>query len=209
VAWKKLQSMKDYFNKGLEENKFVNLGFYEIGMVYVVSTKPVANLQEFKGKKIWAWEGDQLVKAMVDSMGLVSVPLALPDVLSSLSTGIIDSAYAPPSAIIALQWQTRVKYLIDYPVAFSIGALLIDAKAWKKISPVNQKIIQTLAKKYIDQTNKQTILDNQSSLSFLKENGVKFIKFPKEDIERSQPIRKDVISKIKGKVISNAAIEML
>ena len=88
-----LEKMSPQFGQLLKSKGFVNLGFYEVGMVYLVSTKKVGNLNELKGIKIWSWEGDELVKAMIESLELVSVPLALPDVLSSLSTGIINAAY--------------------------------------------------------------------------------------------------------------------
>ncbi len=208
-AWEKLEQMSSYFNEGLRKNGFENLGFYEIGQVYVVSTKKVSNLEQLKGVKIWAWEGDKLVKAMVDSLGLVSVPLALPDVLSSLSTGIIEAAYAPATGVIALQWQTRIKYLIDYPVAFSVGALLIDNKNWKKIDPQNQKIIKEIAQKYISETNKQMISDNEQALAIMKKSGVEFVAFPQSDIAKSKPIRSDVVKRIQGSVVSKAALSKL
>ena len=208
-AWSEVEKNSSFFNKGFLAEGFENLGFYEIGQVYVVTTKPVKNLDELKGIKIWAWEGDHLVKAMVDSLGLVSVPLSLPDVLSSLSTGIIDAAYAPATGVLALQWQTRIKYVIDYPVAFSIGALLIDAKIWKKISDSDQKIVKRLANKYIGETNKQTILDNEQSLRIMKEAGIQFIKFPDSDIEKSGPIRADVVKRVKGKVLSESALNKI
>jgi TRAP-type C4-dicarboxylate transport system substrate-binding protein len=124
-----LVKLTPQFNAGLKAKGFVNLGFYEIGQVYVVSTKKISTLDELKGTKIWSWEGDPLVQALLDSLQLVSVPLALPDVLSSLSTGIINAAYAPPLAILALQWHTKIKYLVDFPSGFSIGALLVSAKS--------------------------------------------------------------------------------
>ena len=66
-------------------------------------------------------------------MQLVGVPLGLQDVLTSLSTGIIDTAYASPMGVLALQWQTKIKYLVDYPVTYSVGALLLRQKFWDKI----------------------------------------------------------------------------
>ena len=144
-----LNKLAPQFDSTFKAKGFVNLGFYEIGQVYVVSTKKVSNLNELKGVKIWSWEGDPLVGAMLDSLQLVSVPLALPDVLSSLSTGIINAAYAPPLAILALQWNTKVKYLVDFPTAFSIGALLISDKVWVKIKPDHQKKILFLSKKLL------------------------------------------------------------
>jgi TRAP-type C4-dicarboxylate transport system substrate-binding protein len=204
-----LSGMGNYLNAKLEKKGFKNLGFYEVGQVYLVSTKKVSSVEEMKGIKIWSWEGDEVVKSMIDSLKLVSVPLSLPDVLSSLSTGIIDAAYAPPLGILALQWQSKVKYLIDFPVAFSTGALLISNKRWNKIKPEHQKIVETIANKYVAKANEFATADNKAGLETLKSLGVEFIQFNKADLDKAEMIRKDVIKKLEGKVISKKAINLV
>ncbi|MEX1099021.1 MAG: TRAP transporter substrate-binding protein DctP, partial [Bacteriovoracaceae bacterium] len=206
---KALKGMSSYFNQKISAAGFVNLGFYEIGQVYLVSSKKASSLSELQGLKIWSWEGDKIVEAMISSLKLVSVPLALPDVLSSLSTGIIDAAYAPPLGILALQWQSQVKYLVDFPTAYSIGALLISNKAWKKIKPDDQKIVRELAQKYVAQANDFAVEDNKKGLNALKEQGIEFIKFSEEDISKAEAIRSEVIGKLKGKEVSKEAIKKL
>ena len=201
-AMKVLKDNSPYFNQKLQDNGFVNLGFYGIGKVYVVSTKKIQNIEQMKGTKMWAWEGDKVIQAMMDSLGLVSVPLALPDVMSSLSTGMVESAYAPPLAILALQWQSKVKYLIDFPTAYTIGALLVTEKRWKKVKPEHQKIVREIAQKYVAKANAEAIKDNNKSLEELKSLGVEFIEFDKKDLAKAEKIRAEVIEKLKGKVLS-------
>jgi TRAP-type C4-dicarboxylate transport system substrate-binding protein len=202
-----IKSQRKYFDENLEKKGFVNLGFYSIGKVYVVSTKEVKSITDLQGIKMWAWEGDKVVHAMIKSLGLVSVPLALPDVLSSLSTGMIEAAYAPPLGILALQWQSKVKYLVDFPTAYTIGALLISNKRWKRISPENQKLVKEIAKKHIDKANELAIEDNKKALAQLKELGVKFVSFPKEDLAKAEKIRKNVIKLLEGPVLSSQTIQ--
>ena len=185
-------------NAGLKSKGFVNLGFYEVGQVYVVSTKKISNLDELKGTKIWAWEGDKLVEAMLESLNLVSVPLALPDVLSSLSTGIINAAYAPPLAILALQWQTKIKYLINFPTAFSIGALLVSDKAWAKVTPAHQAKIMELSQRYAKEANDKSIAESAQALEQLKKVGVEFVSFPEADYKKAASARSVVIEKLKA-----------
>jgi TRAP-type C4-dicarboxylate transport system substrate-binding protein len=204
-----LTKLTPKFNQGLKSKGFVNLGFYEIGQVYVVSTKKVTSLDELKGIKIWSWEGDPLVEAMLDSLKLVSVPLALPDVLSSLSTGIINAAYAPPLAILALQWHSKVKFLVDFPTAFSIGALLVSDKLWAKISTENQKIVMALSDKYVKEANDKANLEGETSRQQLKKSGIEFVSFPEADYKRAAAVRGEVISKLKDRVISSKMIQEL
>jgi TRAP-type C4-dicarboxylate transport system substrate-binding protein len=204
-----LTKLTPHFNQGLKAKGFVNLGFYEVGQVYVVSTKKVTSLNELKGVKIWSWEGDPLVGALLESLELVSVPLALPDVLSSLSTGIINAAYAPPLAILALQWQTKIKYLVNFPTAYSIGALLVSDKLWSKIKPEHQQKILALSNKYAKEANDKSIVESAQALEQLKKSGVEFVSFPEADYKKAASVRGTVISKLKDKYISSKMIQEL
>jgi len=172
-----LQGMESFFTKGFNENNFISLGFIELGNVYFVSKEKAINLNSLKGMKIWSWEGDQLVSAMIQEMDLVSVPLSIPDVLSSLSTGIIEAAYAPPLGIIALQWNTKIKYLVDFPLSYSMAAFLINKKTWLKMSSEHQKIVSDISRKYVDKINKANVQDNIDALTVMKSLGVEFVKF--------------------------------
>lgn len=201
-AWQTVERMTPQFNQALEAKGFVNIGFYEVGQVYVVSTKKVDSLKALRGVKIWAWEGDEVVKAMLESVGLVSVPLAITDVLSSLSTGIIDAAYAPPLGILALQWQSKVKYLIDFPTAWSMGALLVAKKEWAKVPAKHQAGILALAKNYVKEANERTVKENEEARAQLKKMGVQFISFPEADKVEARGYHEAVVKKLQGKLFS-------
>jgi TRAP-type C4-dicarboxylate transport system substrate-binding protein len=208
-AWDSVEKLTPYFNKKLKEKKFKNLGFFELGMVYFVSQKNTPNLSSLKGVKIWSWDGDRIVSSMIESMSLVSVPLALPDVLSSLSTGIIEAAYAPPMGMVALQWNTKIKYLVDFPIAYSVGAFLISDKAWKKITPKNKAIIEKFSKIYMEKVNEGNRKDNRDALASIKASGVEFIKFPEADEKKAQGLKIEISNKLKGKVFSEEALKKL
>jgi TRAP-type C4-dicarboxylate transport system substrate-binding protein len=207
-AFKTLEKMTGHFNKGFEKNNFVNLGFFEIGNVYLVSTKPANSLDALKGVKIWAWTGDEIVAAFVKELNLVSVPLALPDVLSSLSTGIIEAAYSSPLGILALQWNTKVKYLIDYPLAYSVAAFLISKKKWDKIPADQKKLIQTVANKYTKKANAGTIIENKDAKEALKSLGIQFLTLNEKDLSKRNEIRKNLIEKLSGKVFSKETVKL-
>src|SRR5690606_27666187 len=103
----------------------------------------------------------------------------------SLSTGIIDAAYAPPLAILALQWHTKIKYLVDFPTAFSIGALLVSDKVWAKIKPDHQQKILALAQKYVKDANEKSVGESEAARNQLKKSGIEFISFPEADYKQA------------------------
>lgn len=201
-AWRSVQKFAPQFDRGLAKNGFKNLGYFELGNVYLVSMKRVASIKDLKGVKIWSWGDDKLIAGLMESLDLISIPLALPDVLPSLSTGIIEAAYASPSAVVALQWQTKIKYLVDFPVAFSLGAFLVSEKSWAQVPVKQQQVIEQIVQKHVAHANLQTISENEQALTALRKNGVEFITFSAHDLGRGEEIRQAVARKLTGPVIS-------
>ncbi len=208
-ALKTLQALTPYLSTQIAKNKFQALALFELGQIYLVTQKKVDSLQALKGVKIWSWEGDPIVSNMIDAMKFVSVPLALPDVLASLTTGIVEAAYAPPVGILALQWNTKIKYVVDFPISYSIGAFILSQAAWSKISPEHQKIISDIGKKYETEINDLNAKDNADAVKVMKEQKIEFIKFPESDIKTAQGFRKEIITRLKGKVFSEEVLMKL
>lgn len=208
-ALKTLQNMAPFFNQKFEQNKFKSLGVFEIGQIYFVSQKKVNNLNEIKSLKIWSWDGDPIVTGMFEAMNLNGVPLALPDVLSSLSTGVVEAAYAPPIGILALQWNTKVKYMIDFPISYSIGAFVISQTAWQKVAPADQKIVEEIAKKYEGEINAGNAKDNADAMTAMKAQKIEFVKFNDSDVKTAQGYRAEIVKKLRGKLFSEEAFKKL
>ena len=208
-ALKTLQKLTPFFNQNFEKNKFKSLATFEIGQIYLVSQTKIQDLNAIKSVKIWSWEGDPVVNTMFETMHLIGVPLALPDVLSSLTTGVINAAYAPGIGIISLQWNTKIKYVIDFPISYSIGAFVITGDAWSKMSPADQKIVSEISKKYESEINITNVKDNEDAFKSMKAQKIEFIKFSDSDIKQAQTYRQEIIKKLKGKVFSDDAYKKL
>ena len=208
-ALKTLQAMAPFFNKKFEQNKFKNLGTFGIGQVYFVTQKKVQDLNAIKSLKIWTWDGDPIVTTLFDSMNLIGVPLALPDVLASLSTGVIEAAYAPPIGIIALQWNTKVKFMVDFPISYSVGAFVITTQAWSKISPADQQIVKTISTRYETEINNGNKKDNNDALNAMKSQRIEFVKFSDTDLNIARGYRQSMIKSLQGKLFSAEAFKLL
>ncbi|MBF0206197.1 MAG: TRAP transporter substrate-binding protein DctP [Oligoflexia bacterium] len=208
-AFKVMDKFAPIFNEGFKLNKFKNLGFFEVGQVYLISTKRASTFNELKGLKIWSWDGDVLSSTLIKSMNFVAVPLALPDVLPSLSTGAIDAAYASPLAILAMQWQTKVKFLVDFPVTYSIGAFLVQENVWEKIPQQYRSVVEEIARKNIQQANELTIKENVDALKTIHDLKITFVKFPEQDIQQGKKIRNEVISSLTGKLFSSKIVDLM
>lgn len=171
----------DKFAEAFEEKGYILLGWAEVGFVYVFTNTPVYNLEDVKKVKMWMWEGDQVAEATFKALGISTIPLSVINVLTSLQTGMVNGVYISPLAILALQWFTKVKYMMELPLADAAGAVLISKKKYDKIPPDFQQILLQDAKKYLTKLMKLSREDNIKAIETLKSNGIKMIPPPPED----------------------------
>ena len=143
-----------------------------MGFVYIYSNYPLKKKDDLKKVKMWMWEGDPLAEALYKTAGISPIPLSITDVLTSLQTGLIDGVYTSPLACLGLQWFTKVKYMLDVPLANSMGAVLVTKRTFKKISQENQKILMDLGKKYFNELTRLSRIDNENSIKEMVKNGL-------------------------------------
>lgn len=171
----------DKFAQGFEKNDYILLGWADVGFVYVYTNTPVRKLADMKDIKMWMWEGDPVAEATFKSLGISPIPLSVIDVMTSLQTGMVNGVYTSPLAIIALQWFTKVKYMMELPLADAAGAVLISKKMFDKIPAQYQEILMTNAKTYFTKLMKLSREDNARSIETLKKNGIQLVPSPSED----------------------------
>jgi len=137
-----------------------------------------------KTVKMWMWEGDPVAEATFKSFGINPIPLSVIDVMTALQTGMVNGVYISPLAIIALQWFTKVKYMMEVPLADAAGAVLISKQMYDKIPTPYQEILVSNAKKYFQQLMKLSREDNARSIETLKQNGIQIIPSPPADQQK-------------------------
>jgi TRAP-type transport system periplasmic protein len=162
--------------EAFRSNGYELLGLVEIGFVYVFSKTPITQPSDIKQQKMWVWEGDPVAETAFAAIGLKPIPLSIDNVHTSLQTGLINAFYTTPYAAISLQWYTQAKYVVDFPLTCSTGAIVISKKMFDKLPADLQEILlrngKTLMKKLSDLGRK----DNQNSLTELKKRGLIFTK---------------------------------
>lgn len=169
------QVMDKEFEQEFLNNGFVLLGFAEVGFVYVMTNTPVRDVQDMNGVKMWAWEGDQIAEAAFKALGVNPIPLSVVDVLTSLQTGLINGAYTSPLAALALQWNTRVKYMTNVPLAISAGAVVVSRKMYDKLPADLQEILVRNGRKYMAELTAKSRKENAASIQTMKKNGLQII----------------------------------
>ncbi len=168
--------MDSRIREGLERNGLVNVGISNGGFAYIAGSAPVAGIADLKKQRVWIPQGDVIGETMFKAAGISPVPLQVSDVYTALQTGLLDTVIANPSSIIAFQWHTKVKYLTDSPLVLLIGMMVLDKRAFARLTPGDQKIVsEVMTDKFrkLDELNQQ---DNENAKLVLQKNGIEFIK---------------------------------
>jgi TRAP-type C4-dicarboxylate transport system substrate-binding protein len=180
------------FEAALQKNGFTLLGWAEVGFVYLFSKQPLASQESLKEAKMWLWEGDELAESFYRAAGVVPVPLAVTDVMTSLQTNLIDAVYCSPLACLALQWFTRVQYYTDVPLTFASGAVVVTNKAFQKIAPEHQEIVHTICRKRFRELVEKTRQQNRESLQEIEKSGVERVSVSPQELQRLHQVGLEV-----------------
>jgi TRAP-type C4-dicarboxylate transport system substrate-binding protein len=190
------------FRKGFEKEGYVPLGWSEIGFVYLLSNVPITSVEDIRGRKVWLWEGDPVATPVLRKAGIMPIPLGIPDVLMALQTHLIDVVYASPLAAIALQWFTKVKYMMDLPLGYSLGGVLVNKRIFGKIPSDLQGIVKEVFQHHGTLLNARTRRDNAEAMRIMVKQGIKLVTPTAEEGEELKQISLDATDEMAGKVFS-------
>jgi TRAP-type C4-dicarboxylate transport system substrate-binding protein len=93
---------------------------------------PLHTPKDFDGLKMYAQESDVSIET-VKAFGAQAQVLAVPEVLSSLQTGLLNAFMSTPIFATGAQWFTQIKFWTDSNHTYQPAAVVFDAKFWQKM----------------------------------------------------------------------------
>ncbi len=90
---------------------------------------------------------------------------------------------ASPVAALVLQWHTKVKYLTDLPISYSMGILAIEKGAFSSLSAEDQVVVREVMSRYITELDREARDDNRRAAEVLKGAGVQTVAVNAADVE--------------------------
>jgi TRAP-type C4-dicarboxylate transport system substrate-binding protein len=168
----------------LEEAGYVIFGFAGGGFAYLMSNQPLANRKDFDGSKVWTPEDSEIAYAAFKALGIAPVMMPVTDVLTGLQTDLIDSVAVPPVGAIVFQWHTRLKYLTDLPIAYVYAGLIIDAKAFGRLSEADQAVVREEFEAVYADFDAGGVDENQEAMEALLESGLERVEPDAGEVEQ-------------------------
>ena len=168
---------------GLEQAGFVTFGFIEGGFANLLSNEPISSVEDMRRKKVWVPEGDPVSFMAMEALGLSPAVLPVTDVLTGLQTGLIDITFASPVAALVLQWHTKVKYITELPISYSMGIFAIEKSAYSALSAADQQVIREVMSRYIVGLDREARDDNRRAAEVLASSGLQNVTVNAADVE--------------------------
>ena len=196
-----------YFQQAFADKNLVLVAMSEVGFIYTMSTEPIATLDDLKKSKSWVPEGDPISNIFLETAGVTPVALSIPDVLSSLQTGLINTVYNSFYGAIVLQWFTRTKYITDIPFAYGYGAFVLDRKAFSRLPAEYARLMESTARAHFATLLQDTRESNKSSLQVLKENGNRLVEVSPATQAELQELHIKTVKKLDNTIFSQKIYE--
>ena len=157
--------IRDYYDGVLDKKGFKLLGFIAAGYRGIYGHHPINSIADVKGKKIRVQE-DKILVATFKSLGMISTPIAFPEVATALQTKVIDFAEGGINTYYHNKFYDIVKNVADVRHTHQCVALIMSKASWAKRDAATQKAIMEAAR-HAEQFNRKFILDEDKSIQDL------------------------------------------
>ncbi len=178
------ERMDPWLAAGLEKAGFVSFGFAGGGFARLMGNEPIRSFEQLRGRKAWIPEGDRLSYVAMQALNLSPVVLPITDVLTGLQTGLVEFIASPPVAAVVLQWHTKVRYVTDVPLAYTLGTLAVDKRAFLRLAEADRIIFSDRMHEAYAGIDAQARTDNQSAMQALRSSGVQVLELPPDQAAR-------------------------
>jgi TRAP-type transport system periplasmic protein len=129
----------------LDSKGFILLNWGHGGWLQVFSRQPIRTLPELRSAKLWNSSGADQLTQWYKENGFHPQALAMTDILTGLTTGMIDALPTPPLGAMAFQWNRQAPYMLDIGLAPVVGATVISKRTWTRMSEADRATIQASA----------------------------------------------------------------
>jgi TRAP-type C4-dicarboxylate transport system substrate-binding protein len=131
--------------KRIEPKGFVLLNWGHGGWAQVFTKKPVQTVDDLKKIKLYTSAGNDRMVQWFKANGFEPRAMAMTDIMTGLTTGMIEGLPTPPLAALLFQWYRQTPYMLDIGLAPIVGANVITRKTWNAIAEADRARMQVAA----------------------------------------------------------------
>ena len=203
-----LESMRSYLDDHVRKNGYEAMGWTEVGFSYAYGMKPIGSIEQVRATKVWGLDSPMLMD-LFSAGGISSIPANVTDVLTALQTGSLETVFGPPTAAIAVQWHTKVRYYNTMRLTYAIGGVFLSSAGWATVPAAHRDIVKAAFDKHCRLLTPKVRKSDIEALDYMRAQGV-------QPIEETPAVRASfdqvagvALQKVKGTVFSPEVWDLL
>ena len=128
-----LEKFRKRLDQSFEKRGYILGALIDTGFFYMFSKYRIASLAELKKQKLLTWFG-AVENAFYQELGIdAATPVAVPETISALSTGLADTNLAPPAWMLGIQAYQYAHFYLTPPMVYSPGAIVVSVATKEKL----------------------------------------------------------------------------
>jgi TRAP-type C4-dicarboxylate transport system substrate-binding protein len=142
-----MNELKPDIESRISSRGYYTLAWSKVGWIRFFSKNPVFVPSDLKRQKMGTSESEPELMDAFRVMGYQMVPVAMNQILVSLSGGQIDAVYQSPVIAGSLQIFGRAKNMASIQVAPFMGAIIMNQRAWRSIPERHRETLMQITRK--------------------------------------------------------------
>ena len=202
------EKMRPFLDERTQAAGFEALGWTEVGFSYAYSVKPISSLETMRATKVWGLDSPMLME-LLGAADIASIPADVTDVLTALQTGLLESVFGPPTAAIAVQWHTKIRYCNSLRLTYAVGGVFLSKSAWNAVPAAHRATVKSIFDKHCRQLTPKVRQSDIEALEFMRTQGVQILDPTPETRAAFEQVADRALVKVKGRDFSAAAWDLL
>lgn len=174
-----IETLTPLLKQRVESKGFVLVHWGHGGWLQVFSKQPLQSVADLKRAKLYTSAGDDTMTQWYKANGFQPRAMAMTDVLTGLTTGMIDALPTTPIAAVSFQWFKQTPYMLDVGISPIVGATVLNKKIWDglsaadraKMTEISMKVEKQLQVDVPKQDGLATLLMQNQGLKITKGTG--------------------------------------
>lgn len=133
------REMLPTFQEIADKRKVRLIAMLDQGMINLYSRHKIEHPRDIDDHKVWVWNGNPTMARTTEALGITGVPVPLPELMSALQTGLIDTQFSSATALVSFQWHTRHRYQYPVRVWYEPAAIIASKRSFQKVPETHRE----------------------------------------------------------------------
>ena len=126
------EKFRKRLDQTFEEKGYILAALIDTGFFYMFSKNKITGLADLKKQKVLTWF-PAIETPLYKELGVNATPVAVPEIVSALSTGMADTNLAPAGWMLGMQAYQYSNFYLNLPIFYSPGAVIVSTQIEKRI----------------------------------------------------------------------------